>query len=95
MEKDTIITTESNNNNNNDDDDDDPTYADTIQILDPFNHLISIAAEKVVPIQYPIEPNKYAEMNKLLYAEHNVLLAQGISKSRNICTKNNSNRNNT
>ena len=52
------------------------------------------AGERVVPIQYPIKPYKYTEMDELLYVEHSALLTQGISNfsqilngSKNFYTK--------
>ena len=71
MEKGILITTESNSNNNTNDD---PTNTNK-HIPGPSKHLLFTATEKVVPIQYPIDPYKYtAELDKLLHVEHNALL---------------------
>ena len=72
----TLIIEEEPDNNT----DTDPANANE-HILCPSNHLIFTAAERVVPIQYPIKIYKQTAMYKLLDAEHNVLLAQGISNS--------------
>ena len=44
------------------------------------DHLLFTAAQRVVPIQYPIKITKPTAMNKLLDAEHNEFLKQGTSK---------------
>merc|ERR1712161_93950 len=74
-DKDTISTTKSNNNNN----DDNPVKADDNHIPGQSDHLLFTAAERVVPIRYPIKITKPTTMDKLLEAEHNELLKQGIS----------------
>ena len=45
----------------------------------PSDHLLFPAAERVVSIWYPIKFTKQTAMNKLLDAEQNELLKQGIS----------------
>ena len=55
--KDTKITTGSNNNNKNNNTNDDPTNVYDKHNLDPSNHLIFTATvERVIPIEYQIEP---------------------------------------
>ena len=44
------------------------------------DHLLFTEAERVVPVRYPIKITEPTAMDKLLDAEHNELLKQGISK---------------
>merc|ERR1712238_532084 len=43
------------------------------------DHLLFTAAERVVPVRYPIKIAEPTAMDKLLDAEHNEFLKQGIS----------------
>ena len=61
-----------------------------------------VVVKRVVLMNYPIQVYKHTIIYKLIDAEHNKLLKQGISifsdlpkKSRNICANNNSNKSNT
>merc|ERR1712238_95787 len=44
------------------------------------DHLLFTEAERVVPVRYPIRITEPTAMDKLLDAEHNEFLKQGISK---------------
>ena len=78
-DKDNISTTESNNNNNNNINHDNPAKADDNHIPSRSDHLLFTAAERVVPIRYRMKIPESTAMDKLLDAEHNELLKQGIN----------------
>ena len=55
-----------NNNHTNDN----PVNANAKHIQGSSNHLVFTEVERVVQIQYTIEPYKYTEVDKLFHKEH-------------------------